>query len=173
MVIVVVMVSIENNKNHWRGLATGTIAISTGLVTGTITITISKVLVTGTITIPITISKGLVTGTTHVLTRVLSTTKHQAWDTLELLMTCSMIRSISSLFCCYDFYHCHHHQQQHTQVNMYFNEYFNGEEEYSYVDKPQLNYDNRALSLIGDIMIWWSSLNGKWHNYVEKTPTEL
>ena len=56
---------------------------------------------------------------------------------------------------------------------MYFNEYFNGEEEYSYVDKPQLNYDNRALSLIGDIMIWWSSLNGKWHNYVEKTPTEL
>ena len=36
---------------------------------------------------------------------------------------------------------------------MYFNEYFNGEEEYSYVDKPQLNYDNRALSLIGDMVI--------------------
>ena len=36
---------------------------------------------------------------------------------------------------------------------MYFNEYFNGDEEYSYVDKPQLNYDNRALSLIGDLII--------------------
>ena len=36
---------------------------------------------------------------------------------------------------------------------MYFNEYFNGDEEYSYVDKPQLNYDNRALSLISDLII--------------------
>ena len=59
-------------------------------------------------------------------------------------------------------------QQQHQQVNMYFNEYFNGEEEYSYVDKPQLNYDNRALSLIGDMKIWSSLVNNKLDIYVIK-----
>ena len=39
------------------------------------------------------------------------------------------------------------------KVNLYFNEHFNGEEEYSYVDKPQLNFDNRALSLIGERLV--------------------
>ena len=36
----------------------------------------------------------------------------------------------------------------HDTVNIYFSEHFNGDEEYTYTDRPQLNYDNRALSLI-------------------------
>ena len=33
-------------------------------------------------------------------------------------------------------------------VNFYFNDYFIGEEEFTYNDMPQLNYDNRARSII-------------------------
>ena len=36
----------------------------------------------------------------------------------------------------------------HDTVNIYFNEYFNGDEEYTYHDAPQLNYDNRAQSIV-------------------------
>ena len=48
--------------------------------------------------------------------------------------------------------HCDHINIT-LKVNLYFNEHFNGEEEYSYVDKPQLNFDNRALSLIGERLV--------------------
>merc|ERR1719397_1433759 len=33
-------------------------------------------------------------------------------------------------------------------LNMYFNDYFIGDEEFTYDDKPALNYDNRAKSVI-------------------------
>merc|ERR1719315_106941 len=33
-------------------------------------------------------------------------------------------------------------------LNLYFNDYFIGDEEFTYVDKPALNYDNRAKSVI-------------------------
>jgi len=49
------------------------------------------------------------------------------------------------------------------QVNMYFNEYFNGDEEYSYVDKPQLNYDNRALSLIVTGCSFWTLYQDRYY----------
>jgi len=51
----------------------------------------------------------------------------------------------------------------HDTVNMYFNEYFNGEEEYSYVDKPQLNYDNRALSLIVTGCSFWTLYQDRYY----------
>ena len=33
-------------------------------------------------------------------------------------------------------------------LNIYFNDYFIGDEEFTYNDMPQLNYDNRAMSVI-------------------------
>merc|ERR1712154_606160 len=33
-------------------------------------------------------------------------------------------------------------------INMYFNEYFMGDEEFAYQNSPVLNYDNRAQSII-------------------------
>jgi len=33
-------------------------------------------------------------------------------------------------------------------LNMYFNDYFIGDEEFTYDDKPALNYDNRAKSIV-------------------------
>jgi len=51
----------------------------------------------------------------------------------------------------------------HDTVNMYFNEYFNGDEEYSYVDKPQLNYDNQALSLIVTGCSFWTLYQDRYY----------
>jgi len=51
----------------------------------------------------------------------------------------------------------------HDTVNLYFNEHFNGEEEYSYVDKPQLNFDNRALSLIVTGCGFWTLYSERYY----------
>merc|ERR1712107_130268 len=40
-------------------------------------------------------------------------------------------------------------------INMYFNEYFMGDEEFAYQNSPVLNYDNRAQSIIVTGDQWW------------------
>jgi len=37
---------------------------------------------------------------------------------------------------------------KYSTLNMYFNDYFIGDEEFTYNDMPQFNYDNRAKSII-------------------------
>ena len=41
-------------------------------------------------------------------------------------------------------------------INMYFNEYFMGDEEFAYQDSPLLNYDNRAQSIILTGYQYWT-----------------
>ena len=41
-------------------------------------------------------------------------------------------------------------------INLYFNEYFMGDEEFAYNDSPVLNYDNRARSIIITGSSWWT-----------------
>merc|ERR1712133_267351 len=41
-------------------------------------------------------------------------------------------------------------------INMYFNEYFMGDEEFAYQNSPVLNYDNRAQSIIVTGDQWWT-----------------
>ena len=41
-------------------------------------------------------------------------------------------------------------------INMYFNEYFMGDEEFAYSNSPILNYDNRAQSIIVTGYQWWT-----------------
>merc|ERR1712154_302738 len=41
-------------------------------------------------------------------------------------------------------------------LNMYFNEYFMGDEEFAYQDSPLLNYDNRAQSIILTGYQYWT-----------------
>merc|ERR1712227_765409 len=44
-------------------------------------------------------------------------------------------------------------------INMYFNEYFMGDEEFAYQNSPVLNYDNRAQSIIVTGDQWWTILS--------------
>ena len=66
-------------------------------------------------------------------------------------MPSSFINQASSLR-----YTGHPSDMYRDSINMYFNEYFMGEEEFAYNNAPQLNYDNRAQSIIVTGRQWWT-----------------
>lgn len=50
----------------------------------------------------------------------------------------------------------HPEDYRRDSINMYFNDYFMGDEEFRYSDTPYLNYDNRAKSIIVTGTSWWT-----------------
>merc|ERR1712055_1033400 len=69
-----------------------------------------------------------------------------ATDYVPALRQYNMDNKIES--CCFTGIFILYEDENYDTINMYFNEYFIGDEEFTYNDAPILNYDNRAQSIV-------------------------
>merc|ERR1712055_815431 len=69
-----------------------------------------------------------------------------ATDYVPALRQYNMDNKIES--CCFTGIFILYEDENYDNNNMYFNEYFIGDEEFTYNDAPILNYDNRAQSIV-------------------------
>ena len=60
-------------------------------------------------------------------------------------------------------YSGHPQDMYRDSINLYFMEYFMGDEEFAYQDAPFLNYDNRARSIIVTGSQWWTVYEGAYY----------